>query len=64
MSSPISSWTGPSWIDSATRRRTSLSACIVRRDSSRARRRDADSEVRSSPTTTEVASADRKKTTS
>ena len=64
MSRPISSWTGPSWIDSATRRRTSLSACMVRLDSSRARRRDADSEVRSSPTTTEVASADRKKTTS
>ena len=39
MSRPISSCTGPSWIDSATLRRTSLSACIVRRESSRARRR-------------------------
>ncbi len=57
MSSPISSCTGPSWIDSATRRRTSLSACIVRRERSRARRREADSVVRSRPTTSPVASA-------
>ena len=54
MSSPISSCTGPSWIDSATRRRTSLSAWSVRRVSPRARRRDADSAVRSVPTTRAV----------
>ena len=64
MSRPISSCTGPSWIDSATLRRTSLSACMVRRESPRARRREADSEVLSRPTTTEVASADRMKTAS
>ncbi len=64
MSSPISSWTGPSWIDSATRRRTSLSACMVRRERPRARSREADSEVRSMPTTTAVARADRMNTAS
>ena len=48
MSSPISSCTGPSWIASATRRRTSPSPCRVRLVSSRARTREADS-VRAQP---------------
>ena len=57
MSRPISSCTGPSWIASATRRRTSASLRIVRRDSSRARMREADSSVCRRPTTSPVDSA-------
>ena len=64
MSSPISSWTGPSWIVSATRRRTSASSWIVRRERPRARSRLADSAVRRRPTTTPMASADTTKTVS
>ena len=55
MSRPISSWTGPSWMVSATRRRTCASAWIVRRERLRARRRLADSAVRRLPTTIPVA---------
>ena len=49
MSRLTSSWTGPSWIASAIRRRMSASASIARRDSSRARTLPVDSALRSWP---------------
>ena len=57
MSRLTSSWTGPSWIDSATRRRISLSVSIMCRDTWRARRRPVVSARRMFPAVSAVASA-------